>query len=55
MDGSIGCYTEWSRSNREKQILCDTAYVRNLKRNDVNKLIYKTETDLQTRGWTYDY
>ena len=32
------------------QILCDTAYVRNLKRSDVNKLIYKTETDPQTRG-----
>ena len=37
-----------SKSERERQISYDIGYMRNLKENDMNKLIYKTETDLQT-------
>ena len=33
---------------REREISYDIAYVQNLKRNDTNELIYKTETDSQT-------
>ena len=29
------------------------ACMQNLKKNDTNKFIYKTETGSQTRGWTY--
>ena len=35
-------------SQTEKEILYDIAYIWNLKRNDTNELIYKTETDSQT-------
>ena len=48
VDGPIDCHTEWSKSEREKQILYINAYMWNLKRNDTNALIYKTETDSQT-------
>ena len=36
-----------SRSERERQILYDIIYMRNLK-YDTNELIYETETDSQT-------
>ena len=36
------------KSDRERQIPYDIAYMWNLKRNDTNELIYKTETDSQT-------
>ena len=35
-------------SDREREILCDIAYMQNLKKNDTNELIYKTERDPQT-------
>ena len=37
-----------SKLDRERQIPFDIAYMWNLKKNDANKLIYKTETDSQT-------
>ena len=37
---------QWSKSDRERQISYDTAYMWNLK-YDTNKIIYKTETDWQ--------
>ena len=40
------CHTVWSQT--EKQMLYVIPYMRNLKRNDMNELIYKTEIDLQT-------
>ena len=46
MDGHRDCHTEWSKSDRERQIY-DITYMWNLK-NVINELIYKTETDLQT-------
>ena len=36
------------KSERERQILCDTSYIWNLK-YDTNELLYKTETDSQTQ------
>ena len=36
------------KSDREREISYDITYMRNLKRNDTNELIYKTETDSQT-------
>ena len=39
--------TKWSKSEREREILCDTTYMWNLK-YDTNELIYKTEADSQT-------
>ena len=41
-------HTKWSKPDREKQISYDTAYMWNLKKNDTNEFIYKTETDPQT-------
>ena len=47
MNGPRDCYTEWSMSDREREILYDIPYMWNLKRNDTNELIYKIETDLE--------
>ena len=48
MDGHGDYHTKWSKSDRERQISSDITYMQNLKKNDTNKLIYKTETDSQT-------
>ena len=48
MDGPRDCHTEWSKSDREREILYDIAYMWNLKRNDTNEHIYKTEMDSET-------
>ena len=48
MDGPGDCHTECSKSDRGRQISYDIPYMRNRKKNDTNKLIYKTETDTQT-------
>ena len=46
MDGHKDCDTEWSQSDRERQISYDIAYMWNLK-NGRNELIYKTEIESQ--------
>ena len=48
MDGSSDCDTEWSKSDREREVQCDITNMRNLKRNDTNEFIYKIETESQT-------
>ena len=48
MDGPRDSNTEWNESARERKILHDTAYMWNLKRNDRNKFVYKTEANSQT-------
>ena len=47
MDDPRECHTEWSKSDREGEILYDNPYKYNLRRND-NKLTYKTERHSQT-------
>ena len=47
MDSTRDYYTKWSKSERERQILCDTTYMWNLKYG-TNEPIYKIETDSQT-------
>ena len=48
MDGPRDCQTKWSESDRERQIPYGINFMWNLKKNDENELIYKTETDSQT-------
>ena len=48
MDGLRDYHPKWSKSDRERQILYDIASMWNLKKNDTNELIYKTEIDPQT-------
>ena len=58
MDATRDYYTKWSKSERERQIPCDTTYMWNLKYG-TNEPIYKIETDSQAqrtdswlpRGW----
>ena len=47
MDGSRDCHTEWSKSDRERQVSYDIAYMWNLKKNGTNELTYKTEIESQ--------
>ena len=49
MDGPGDCHTESSKSDRG-EIAYDISSMWNLKRNDSNELIYKTETDPQRRN-----
>ena len=36
-------HTKWSKSDRKRQISCDIAYMWNLKTNDINELMDKTQ------------
>ena len=38
-------HTEWSQSDRERQISYDTTYTWNLKKKGTNQTIYKTEVE----------
>ena len=51
MDRPKDYHAKWSKSDREKQISYDIAYMWNLKENDTNELIYKTRrvTDVENR------
>ena len=42
------CHTEWSKPNSKGEILYDIPYMWNLKRDDINEHIYKTEIYSQT-------
>ena len=48
MDGPRDYHTRWSKSGRERQISYDITYMWNLKNNDINETIYKTESDSHT-------
>ena len=52
MDG-LDCHTKWSKLDREGKIKHGILYMHNLKRNDTNELIYRTETDSQITEWIY--
>ena len=48
MDGPRDFHTEWSKSDKERQVSYDITHMWNLiLKNDTNELIYKTETDSQ--------
>ena len=47
IDGPGDYHTKWSKSDRERQTSHDIAYMWNLKKSDINELIYKTEIDSQ--------
>ena len=49
MDGLRDCHTKSSKSDRERKISYDIAYVWNLKKkkNGTNEFIYKTEIKSQ--------
>ena len=44
MDGPRDCHPEWSKSDREGEILYDTPYMWNLRRNDTNAFTKQRET-----------
>ena len=46
MDGPRDCHTEWSKSDRERQISYDITYIWSQK-NGTKKFIYKTEVESQ--------
>ena len=48
MNGPRECHTERNKAHREGEISDNIPYKWNLKRNDTNELMYKTETDSQT-------
>ena len=48
MDGPRECHTEGSKSDREGEISYDIPYMQNIKRNDINEFIDRTERDSQT-------
>ena len=52
MDGPRDCYTEWSKTDRGREIAYDIPYMWNLKRNDTNELTSKIGRD---REGTYGY
>ena len=53
VDGPRDCHSEWGNF-REGEISSDILYMWNLKRNDTNELIYKTETH-RLREQIYDF
>ena len=54
MDGLGNYHTKWSKSDREKQIPYDIAYMRNLKNMQMN-LFKKQKQTHRFREWTYGY
>ena len=48
MDEPRDYHTKWSKSDKERQISYDIAYIWNQKEKGTNKLISKTERDSQT-------
>ena len=49
MDGLGVYYAKWNKSDRERQIHYGVTYMWNLKKNDTNEHIYKTEIDSQNK------
>ena len=54
MDGPRDCHTEWSKSDRERQISYDITYMWNQKNDTVN-LFTKEKQTHRLREWTYGY
>ena len=52
MGGPRDYHIKWNRSDRERQLSHDIVSIWNLKINNINELIYKTD---RLREWTYHY
>ena len=53
MDGPRECHTEWSKSDREGEILFDIPYIWTLRRNDTNELTEQKQTHwLREQGYS---
>ena len=48
MEGPRDCHPERNKSYREEEMSYGIPFMQNLKRNDTNELIYKTEIGSQT-------
>ena len=48
MDKPRDYHTKWGKSDKDRQISYDIAYMWNLKKKATNEFIYKTEIDPQT-------
>ena len=51
MDGPRDFHTKWRKSDKDRQILYDIAYMWNLK-NDTNELIHRTDIDSRHKKQT---
>ena len=47
MDERRDCHSEWSKSDRDRQISYNIAYMWNLTKEGIDELIYKTRIELQ--------
>jgi len=47
VDGPRACHAMWSKSDRQGEILYGIPYMQNLKGNDSNELIFKTDSQTQ--------
>ena len=54
MDRPRECHTKWSKSDRERQILCDITYMCNLKMIQMNSYTKQEQTH-RYRKQTYGY
>ena len=48
MDGPRDCHTKWSKSNRERELSSEVAYMQNLSKIDRGDIIHEAESDSQT-------
>ena len=55
MDGPRDCHTEWNKSDRERQIAYDIAYMRNLKKMIQMNLFTKQKQVHRPREPIYGY
>ena len=55
MDGPGDCHTEWSKSDRERQVSYDIAYMWNLKKMIQMNIFTKQKQTHRLREWTYGY
>ena len=56
MDGPGDYHTKWGKSERERQILYDIAYMQNLKKKMIQtNLFTKQKQTHRLREWTYGY
>ena len=55
MDGPGDYHTKWSKTDRERQISCDIAYMQSLKKMIQMNLFTKQKQTHWLREWAYGY